>query len=93
MKAYEVLSDSTKWTQGAMCKDAQGRTMSEAEVNSDRAASWCAAGAIAKAYPRTRARMAAIRKLNRAVGSNTQWNDADGQTWDVVRAKLQELDI
>lgn len=103
MKAFELLSDRSKWLQRMYARDANGNsTFSE----SDNACSWCTIGAINMAYlggrqvtiENSAKREAAIRLLTSAIrplGFDTipQWNDAPGRTYEEVVETLRKLDI
>jgi len=48
MKAYELLSDKSRWTTRACARDINGQPLN---INNNDAVSWCILGAIGRCYP------------------------------------------
>lgn len=93
MKAYELLSDESKWATRAYART--NSTMSCAPKE-ESACSWCVLGAMEKCYYNgTLAKdyIDAVAKLRNRVGNIAQWNDAKERTYEEVIALLKELDI
>ena len=93
MKAYILLSDRSKWCQGAEALNARGARVS---ANNPAAVRWCMLGAVVYCYgPGTtyEYHVARIRKAINRAGSLGAWNDARGRTYEQVVDLLKRLDI
>ena len=88
-----ALIESRGWTQGACARTESGARV---EWNSNRAARWCASGAILHCSPDTaamiltntlsRARCALVSVVGESIAA---WNDAPGRTQGEVVAALR----
>jgi len=89
MKAWELLSDPTHWTQGTYARAADGR---EIHYSDPEATAWCVIGACRKLYT-FEERHALYEMLWHIVpgGDVKTWNDTTDHA--TVLAKLKELDI
>jgi hypothetical protein len=95
MKAWELLSDKSKWTTRRYAKTAEGL---DTTVDAPDAACWCAAGAIMRCYTAGE-RYTAMQKVQNWVTKKegnpgfpvVAWND--GATYEEVVAALKELDV
>lgn len=102
MKMKELLSDGSKWTQGASARDATGRDCSPLSPD---AARWCLHGAVIRCYGLgTDEAVAIYIKLDETVGDSkngenyaqwnyAQWNDAPERTFKEIKDLLNGLDI
>jgi hypothetical protein len=93
MKAYELLSDESKWAKKSYAYETTG---GPCDPRSETACSWCVMGAIERCYfdgNMSRRHMDAIYKVETKVGSVPIWNDAKERTYEEVIALLKELDI
>jgi hypothetical protein len=91
MKCHELLSDSSKWTQGASARDARGYSLDPREPN---AVCWCITGALCVCYKDFNERTNKVKTLNDVLKSRAPyWNDTPGRTYDEVVTLLRELDI
>jgi hypothetical protein len=87
MKAWELLSDKSKWCQGVFARDSRGKAV---WPDSNGAVMWSVVGAIAKLYGADAAD--AYKRLIDAVGEDVvNWND--WQNHEDKIATLKELDI
>ena len=90
MKAFELLSDESKW-----CKQVVARTIGGilCDWNSPEAVRWCAMGAVLKCYSMTDEMRPTMIKLWRGLKGESiaVWNDASN--FQTVHNKLKELDI
>ena len=80
------IATPERWTRGTMARDEDGNGVASV---SDHACAWCSLGAMeAEAGASTRARVYAIRALNRAIDNKPidDWNDAPGRTHAEVLA-------
>lgn len=89
MKAYELLKDKKSWTTGAYGRDKKG--VESLNINRPYIVSFCAVGAIKMCYPSEQ-----VSTLCNLIEANVGvpirgWNDSN--TYEVVIAKLKELDI
>lgn len=88
MKIRELLTDESKWTQGTLAEDAKGNRVS---VLSPNASSFCLVGAVVRCYDKT---TDVVDRIAREVNDEvTNWNDADGRTFEEVKALVEWLDI
>lgn len=90
MKAWELLSDKRKWTQGALARSQSGEVCL---VHSDVAESFCARGAIYRLYgdcisPTNEACRVALQRHQMGI---TFVNDMLG--YDAVLSVLKEADV
>jgi hypothetical protein len=95
MKVKDILSNASKWTQGADARDADGRAC---DVDSPAAAAFCLRGAVLRAYGEGDAALTALEKVKRAVGGRgpfgiEYWNDDPDRTFDHVRRILEIADV
>jgi hypothetical protein len=93
MKAYELLSDESKWAKKSYAYEATG---GPCDPRSETACSWCVMGAIERCYfdgEVTGMYLDMITKVKRKVGRIPEWNDAKETTYEEVIAVLKELDI
>jgi len=85
----ELLSDVSKWTQGAVARDASGNSCWE---DDEEAVCWCFMGAIRYCYPNKDAVEIIMRRLrDMGITSPGLWNDR--VTWEQVRELATTLDI
>lgn len=88
MKAYQVIDSPEKWTRKAHARCKHGK---ECDPCSKAAISWCAIGAIEKAYPYNK-QHEIVQFLSGEINQwITAWNDSSD--WETVYNKLKELDI
>lgn len=89
MRAWELLSDHSKWTQGAFARRSDGQGV---DLIDPKATSWCALGAIWRCYSSyksaSEAEVRLEQRLTQAIGT---WNDSSD--YATVHALLKELDI
>jgi hypothetical protein len=100
MKAKDILTDQSCWTQGAMARNRRG-DLTGAEYVS--AVSWCLMGALIRAYGRVKGldRAMDVRRAIRGIcksfyatyGSIESWNDEPGRTFDEVRQVIEKADV
>jgi hypothetical protein len=90
MKAWQLLSDRSKWTKNALARDANGYPT---DANSPEAVKWCASGAIHRCYRDARKRTRAIRKAQRLTGIGSLWSLNDREGYDAVLAILKDCDV
>jgi hypothetical protein len=104
MKAYEVLSDSSKWTQRYFAQDTKGRLV---DWDDKDACKWCLIGALRKTYPNFGCEpayysicarvMDEIRKHKSSDGnefhSMAQFNDHIETTYEKVVKILKDADV
>lgn len=99
MKIRELLTDESKWTQGAFAQTATGHPVDYEDEN---AAKFCLVGAARKCYGRGEAGNAVLRTIISDLheGKRTgwaenvaAWNDGFGRTFEEVRALVERLDI
>jgi hypothetical protein len=100
MKAKDVLSDPSKWTQGAMARNRRGNPTGPEYKN---AVAWCLVGALIRAYGLGKGRdeALAVRRAIRSIwgsfdadyGSIEGWNDHHDRTFDEVRKVLEMADV
>jgi len=96
MKAFEILSEPSKWTQRVYARDLDGNPMG---VKSPSAVCFCADGAIRKAYIENgellQLQLLKLRVHLRESGhvSIPGWNDAPNRTYEEVVETLRKLDI
>jgi hypothetical protein len=100
MKAKDILSDSSKWTQGVMARNKRGDPTWPEYKN---AVAWCLYGALIRAYGLGEGQDEALA-VRRAIssicngfdstyGSIECWNDDPGRTFDDVKRVLEEADV
>lgn len=96
MKVRELLTDSSKWMQWGLAKDAKGKRVNPKQ---DFAQSFCLVGAIMHCYPEsgfaeamTKVRMRINRERPEPL-SITFWNDESSRKFEEVKALVEELDI
>lgn len=92
MKAWELLSDKSKWTQRTTARDARGNPV----VSRDPAAvCWCALGAIIKCHPEPRhvPITAALDVAGRRYGTLSLSIVNDQHGYDAALAVLREADV
>jgi hypothetical protein len=100
MKVKDILSDPSKWTQGAPARDQLGE---ECPPASPQAVKYCVLGAIAKAYPKREDRIAAAWRVRDAVIdlgwrcrnplAISVWNDYQRRTFEEVRQVIEKADV
>jgi hypothetical protein len=92
MKAHELLSDPYKWTQGGLARDPAGYIVGP---NVPHAVSWCLIGAIEKVswHSARDCRQVQEHLAKAGVLSLSDWNDAEGRTFEEVHSLLVELDL
>ena len=95
MKAYELLSDPGKWTQGAGARSGNGGVVLGSDVT---AVCWCVIGAIGKCYPSNAESLAAMHKVWLELNKNgfdgiANWNDDPGRTYEEVVEVLRKADV
>jgi hypothetical protein len=95
MKAYELLSDSSKWTKGAGARDNDGIRCSPASPD---AVCWCLFGAITRCYDNPFQIAAMVEKLisetyNEGYYKAESFNDAPDTTYNDIISLLKEADV
>jgi len=91
MKAWELLSDRSKWTRGAYARTADGEWCSSW---SEIAVRWCAVGAINRCYPDQWDRLNAKLKVREKTADNDELSKLnDAGEYDAVLAILKEADV
>ena len=94
MKAWELLNEPGKWTQGYFAKDAAG--VLQDDVKDPSVVSWCMLGAVAYCYGWDAHYCEARDRLTdriRPPRTLTQWNDDPVRTYEEVVGVLKELDL
>jgi hypothetical protein len=96
MKAMDILTDRSRWTQEAFARDEHGEMCRPCD---DRAEKWCVLGALIRAYGYTAAMDNAISALSQVIPSLdgdsisgediASWNDEPGRTFDEVRQFIE----
>ncbi len=95
MKVSELLTDASRWTQGAYGRDRNGDPVL---LRSKAAVCWCLAGAVAFCYrdgvhwSDDVANDVELR-IGKRLGGMTAWNDDPDRTFAEVRALILELDL
>jgi hypothetical protein len=98
-KVKDLLTNESKWTQGAPAREADG---GECSVNSPGAVSYCLLGAVyAVCGCKTRDSRRAIVKLAVAAGLPVDipdarliiWNDDGARTFEEVRSVIEKADV
>lgn len=94
MKIKELLSDESKWTQGASAKDKFGNPTSVFDATT---VCWCIGGAFTRCYSNasTEEQTSIITKLQDIMGVYCipKWNDSPERTFVEVKALVEKLDI
>jgi hypothetical protein len=100
MKAKDVLSDPSKWTQGVMARNRRGNPTGPEYKN---AVAWCLVGSLIRAYgigkweDESRAVRRAIRSIwgrfDADYGSIEGWNDDPTRTFEGVRRVIEISDV
>jgi hypothetical protein len=100
MKAIDILTDPSCWTQEAFARDKDGELCRPCN---DRAEKWCVLGALMRAYGYGAAMDNAIRALSQVIPSLdgdsisgediAAWNDAPERTFDEVRKFIELADV
>jgi hypothetical protein len=100
MKASDILTDQSKWTQGAFARDEHGEMR---RPDDDRASRWCILGALRRAYGDTDALGHAIWAISQVIPSLdgdsisgydvAAWNDEPERTFDEVRKFIELADV
>lgn len=95
MKAYELLSDASKWTQGTYARDKSGLSINEYSRD---AVCWCIRGAVKVCYCNN-VRYEKYMQIAHAIildgtwKDMVVWQDAPERTFEEVRELLVRLDI
>jgi hypothetical protein len=97
MKIRELLTDESKWTQGAFAETETGHPV---DYDDESAAKFCIVGAVRKCYGRGDEATTVFRKVKdevqRVHGGLERlaaWNDDDRRTFAEVKALVERLDI
>jgi hypothetical protein len=100
MKAKDILSDSSRWTQGVMARNRRGNPTGPEYKN---AVAWCLVGALIRAYGigKVLDESLAVRRAIRSIcgsfddtyGSIEGWNDDPCRTFADVKRVLEEADV
>ncbi len=95
MKVSDLLTDESKWTQGAYGRDTHGKLTS---IVSHSAVCWCLVGALWLCYRdggdgSDDAANDVERRVITRIGNMAAWNDAPNRTFAEVRALVLELDL
>ena len=98
MKVSELLTDETKWCQGAYARDIHGQ---EVSYYSLKAVRYCLTGAILQCYQdidKGNQVSEAVIGVGEAVIGVIEddiftWNDADERTFADIRKLIEDLDI
>jgi hypothetical protein len=96
IKAKDILTDASKWTQFTDSRDADDR---ECEVDDDRAVAFSLSGALRRAYS-GKELVAAIDRVGEVIGpldagivSIRVWNDDKRRTFEEVRRVIEKADV
>jgi hypothetical protein len=94
LKIHELLTDASKWTQYTWARDASGASVLP---TNPKAVRWSLAGAADCCYGHD---YPLLHTINMLLGSSVGpcqnhefWQDADGRTFEEVRALVLKLDI
>lgn len=93
MKAYELLSDESRWAKKSYAYEFEG---GPCDPKSGNAVAWCVLGAIERCYydgVRNGVYADVINKVRKRVGPISAWNDARERKYEEVVAVLKELDV
>lgn len=92
MKMLELLSDPTKWIQGAFARDADGVNVSS---QNKEAVCWCLQGALIRCYVGSLEYSVVKNKIIKelVLVDFARWNDDPSRTYQDVQTLLQKLDI
>jgi hypothetical protein len=100
VKAKDILTDQSRWTQGAAARDRWGETC---KPSSPEAAAFCVLGAIYRAYSEKAERAEAARRVVEAIVSLGWkcrgslaiggWNDYPSRKFEDVRRVLEKADV
>jgi hypothetical protein len=99
VKVKDILTDESRWTQGALARDERGEPC---EPGDDRARRWCVLGALCRVAADDAAINAAIDAVGQAVGVHDytlaieeigEWNDCPSRTFDEVRHVIEKADV
>src|SRR5271166_5948904 len=101
MKAYELLSDESKWIQGDFARTEAGEFVYS---HNPKAAQWCVVGAVSKCYQSAISSFNnsdytdAIGKVMKKLGFHiipevTSWNDNPSRKYEEVISILKEIDV
>lgn len=91
MKAWQLLTDESKWCKGSNARDSCGNSVSS---DSPSAVCFCLRGSIYKAYDDEISWDRCFQSLAGRVGKCFEnWNDAPERTFAEVKAVLVELDL
>jgi hypothetical protein len=98
MKAKDLLKDSSKWTQGALARNRDGRVCMPGSPDAE---SWCLIGAICRTYRDNESLNAAIEAVDRVITGGChdgideieEWNDYPGRTFEEILEVLEKADV
>lgn len=90
MKIQELLSNNSKWTQGAIARRADGEKLRSA--TSKTAVCWCLKGAIKKCYPSNFLDIERKVRIELSVSIVT-FNDETHRIFSDIRALIERLNI
>lgn len=95
MKAFELLSDETKWTKYSFARNSKNDMV---EITDPTACKWCLVGAIQNCYPEFSDRMDIWDKIREAIHIPfaepiIEWNDHPSRTFTEVHSLLKSLDL
>jgi hypothetical protein len=90
MKVRELLSDESKWTQGAVARDKYG--MEIESVDSPDACCWCLGGALIKCYGDMDSHFEVVLdNIPKRYLTISSWNDT--HSYEDVKKLVDRLDI
>lgn len=91
MKVKELLSDSSKWTQGSFAKDKFGEVT---KIDSKDATCWCLQGALQLCYGNYSINPSIYDKVKSEINRSIPgWNDTPERTFEDVKQLVETLDI
>ena len=96
MKIWQLLDSPDKWTQGAVARDSQNKSVN---WHSATAYKWCVIGAISKCYGQGEEHQQTYEKIQDYLASKGNywmlvlWNDARETTWQEIHDTCKELDV
>ena len=93
MKIQELLSDETKWTQGADVRDKLNDPLGS--IDDPEACKFCLFGAIYKCYSETKSLTIIIDRVRTRLNDYgiSTWNDHPDRTFQDIQKLIKDLDI
>ena len=97
MKAYELISEPSRWTKGTLARDSNGHATN---VLGPTACSFCLVGAIERCYASFKCCLEQVKRVRQELKAQFpnfefvgQWNDHPDRTHTEVVELLKKLDI